>query len=56
MNVTIRAELAQALLNYLMTQPYGAVHQLVAGLKAAQPAEPIQTGKVASLVKESNEA
>lgn len=48
-HVTIRAELAQVILNYLATQPYAQVHQMIGELQQAQPSEsaekPIINGK-----------
>ncbi|MGI9491222.1 MAG: hypothetical protein ACR2QF_02225 [Geminicoccaceae bacterium] len=39
-HLAVRTEVAQAILNYLGTQPYGQVHQLIAELQQAQPVAP----------------
>lgn len=38
-HVTMRAELAQAILNYLGTQPYSHVHQMIGELQRCQPTQ-----------------
>lgn len=38
-HITIRAELGQAILNYLAAQPYAQVHQMIAELQQAQPVD-----------------
>lgn len=39
MNLQINQELAQAILNYLVTKPYAEVYGLVQGIQKLQPVE-----------------
>jgi hypothetical protein len=41
-NMTISIELANAILNYLATRPYGEVFQLIQAMQAAAPKEEAQ--------------
>jgi hypothetical protein len=41
-NMTISIELANAILNYLATRPYGEVFQLIQAVQAAAPKEEAQ--------------
>lgn len=44
MTYQIPADLAQAILNYLVEQRYRDVYQMVQGLQALQPVEPVESG------------